>query len=172
MRVLATRYLGSVRTLTLLLLVFCLFGFSKKENHPEHFVFDHEDAFSQEEEIRLDTLFRGHELRTTNEIVLITTKDYHGAMDMRTFAATCGDSLGVGKKRKNNGVVITFSKRLREVFIATGLGTERVLNDWYCQNIIDSIMLPNFKKDRYFEGLFEGGSAMIKQLEKPENIIH
>ncbi len=161
-----------MRTFLITLLALLVLGFAKKEQHPAHFVFDHEDAFSQEEEVRLDTLFRGHELRTTNEIVLITTKDYHGAMDMRTFAANCGDSLGVGKKRKNNGVVITFSKRLREVYIATGLGTERVLNDWYCQNIIDSLMLPNFKKDRYFEGLFEGGSAIIRQLEKPENIIH
>ena len=34
-----------------------------------------------------------------------------------------GDSLRVGKKGKNNGVIIAFSRNLREVYIATGLGT-------------------------------------------------
>lgn len=144
---------------------------AKKDKHPERFVFDNENCLTAEEEQRLDTLFRGHELRTTNEIALITTPDYHGAPDLRTLAATCGDSLRVGKKGKNNGVIITFSRKLREVQIVPGLGTERVLNDWYCQNIIDSVMFPRFKEQRFFDGLFNGGKAIIDQLEKPENAI-
>ena len=153
-------------------LVVILLAFAaKRDKHPEHFVFDGENSLSAEEEMRLDTLFRGHELRTTNEIVLITTPDYHGAMDMRTFAATCGDSLRVGKKGKNNGVIITFSRKLREVYIATGLGTEYVMNDGHCQHIIDSLMLPRFKEQRFFDGLFDGGKAIVDHLEKPENAI-
>lgn len=144
---------------------------AKKDKHPERFVYDNENCLAAEEEQRLDTLFRGHELRTTNEIALITTPDYHGAPDMRTFAATCGDSLRVGKKGRNNGIIITFSRKLREVQIVPGLGTERVLNDWYCQHIIDSVMLPRFKEQRFFDGLFNGGKAIIDQLEKPENAI-
>ncbi|MBK9760313.1 MAG: TPM domain-containing protein [Flavobacteriales bacterium] len=119
---------------------------------------------------RLDTLFRGHEFRTTNETPCnhnFTT----GQPDLRSFAATCGDSLGVGKKHKNNGVIIVFSKKLREVFIATGLGTEQVMADARCQGFIDSLMIPLFKEDMYFDGVWAGSCAIVNHLELPGNEI-
>ena len=146
-------------------------SFANKKDHPEHFVFDHEHAFSAAEVAALDSLFRGHELRTTNEIALITTTSYHGQPDLRSFAATCGDSLGVGKKHKNNGVIIVFSKKLREVFIATGLGTEQVMADARCQGFIDSLMIPLFKEDMYFDGVWAGSCALVSHLELPGNEI-
>ncbi len=151
------------------LLLLCLAFVPKKDKHPERFIFDHEDAFNTEEETRLDTLFRGHELRTTNEIVLVTTESYHGWEDMRAFAASCGDSLRVGKKGKDNGVVIVFSKHLREVFIATGLGTEQVMADARCKRYIDSLMIPLFKEEMFFDGVWAGSTAVVNHLELPEN---
>ena len=161
-----------MRAACIFLVLLLLLAFSpKKDQHPEHFVFDHEHAFSPDELTRLDTLFRGHELRTTNEIALITTTSYHGQPDLRSFAATCGDSLGVGKKRKNNGVIVVFSKKLREVFIATGLGTEQVMADARCKGFIDSLMIPLFKEDMYFDGVWAGSCAIVSHLEQPGNEI-
>ncbi len=144
---------------------------SKRNEHPQKFVFDEEHVFAQQEEHQLDTLFRGHELRTTNEIALVTTSSYQGKPDLATYAATCGDSLGVGKKGKNNGVVNCFSKHLRQVYIATGLGTEKVLTDVDCQFIIDSLMLPRFKQDQYFQGVLDGSQAVVRMLEMPGHVI-
>ena len=121
--------------------------------------------------MRLDTLFRGHEARTSNEIILVTTRDYHGAPDMMTFAGTCGDSLRVGKKGKNNGLIVAFSKHLREVYIQPGLGTERVFADARAKRYIDSLMLPLFKEQMFFDGLWSGCTAVVKHLDKPENRI-
>ncbi|MFN8352669.1 MAG: TPM domain-containing protein [Flavobacteriales bacterium] len=149
----------------------CLCFIPKKDKHRETFIYDHEQALDPAEEMRLDTLFRGHEARTTNEIVLVTTHDYHGAPDLMTFAATCGDSLRVGKKGKNNGVIIAFSRNLREVYIATGLGTERVFAEARARKYIDSLMLPLFKEEMFFDGLWSGCTALVHHLELPENRI-
>ena len=150
-------------------LLLCLAFVPKKDQHPERFIFDNENAFSPEEEKRLDTLFRGHELRTTNEIVLVTTNSYDGQDDMHGYAATFGEIIGVGKKHTNNGVVIAFSKKMREVFIATGVGTERVMADARCQRFIDSLMIPLFKEDMFFEGIWAGSTTIVNHLELPEN---
>ena len=160
-----------MRSVLLSFLLICLAFAPKKDKHPERFVFDLENVFSPEEQQRLDTLFRGHELRTTNEVAFITTPSYHGQPDLRSYAATCGDSLRVGKKGKNNGVIIVFSKRLREVNIATGLGTEQVMADARCQKFIDSLMLPLFKEEMYFDGVWAGCHAVVKHLELPQNRI-
>lgn len=158
-----------MRAALLASLLLCLAFIPKKDQHPERFIFDNENAFTPEEEKRLDTLFRGHELRTTNEIVLVTTNSYDGQPDLHGYAATFGEIIGVGKKKKNNGVVIAFSKQLREVFIATGVGTEKVMADARCQTYIDSLMIPLFKEDMYFDGVWAGSTAVVTHLELPES---
>lgn len=150
-------------------LLLCFAFVPEKDKHPERFVYDNENAFTPEEEKRLDTLFRGHELRTTNEIVLVTTDSYDGQPDLHGYAATFGEIIGVGKKKKNNGVVIAFSKKMREVFIATGVGTERVMADTRCQTYIDSLMIPLFKENMYFDGVWAGSTAVVNHLELPES---
>jgi uncharacterized protein len=155
----------------LLLVLALLQGAAYPRKEVDRFVFDHAVILEPEEILRLDSLFRGHERRTGNEIALVTTHDYQGYGDLRTFAATFGDSLGVGKKRLNNGVVIAFSKELREVFIATGLGTERVLPDERVQHIINLTMIPLFKEDMYFDGLWEGSREIVAFLELPGHEI-
>ena len=158
-----------MRSVLIASLLLSLAFIPKKDKHPERFVFDLEGVFSAEEEKRLDTLFRGHELRTTNEIVLVTTSSYDGQPDLHAYAATFGEITEVGKKHKDNGVVIAFSKNLREVFIATGVGTEKVMADARCQKYIDSLMIPLFKQDMFFEGVWAGSTAVVTHLELPES---
>ena len=152
-------------------LLLCLAFIPMKDKRPDKFVFDNERAFTTEQIHRLDTLFRGHESRTTNEIVLVTTDSYQGQPDLYGFAATFGEVIGVGKKKKNNGVVIAFSKKLREVYIATGVGTEKVMADARCKSYIDSLMLPLFRENMFFDGIWAGSTAVVNHLELPENRI-
>ena len=134
----------------------------------KRFVFDEEHLFSPSEERQLDSLFRAQERATTNEIVVVTTSTLTGLPDMQTFAANFGDSLGVGKRKKNNGVVIAVSRTLRQVYLATGLGLEEMLDDEKCQHLIDSLMVPRFKEDRYFQGILEGSKGVVDFLNAPE----
>lgn len=144
-----------------------LVGASLPRPHIERFVFDREHDLTPEQESALDSLFRAHEARTTNEIALVTTPDLRGRMDMATFAAEMGDSLKVGKRGKNNGVVIAFSMHMRQVYIAAGVGTENVLTEERCYNIVDSVMMPRFKEHDFYGGLLDGGRAVTYLLELP-----
>jgi len=135
------------------------------------FVLDYENVLDSLQEARLNTLYLEHEAKTTNQIALLTTYNFDPDSTIEAFSLRKFRSLGVGQKDKNNGVLIVFSSRMRQVRIATGYGTEKVLTESIAKRIIDSAMTPHFKKQEYFEGLWSGSTAISTFLERPENKI-
>jgi uncharacterized protein len=101
----------------------------------------------------------------------LTTPDYGEYDKNLDFAVDFGNKHGIGKKDYDNGVVIVFSKTKKQVVISTGYGTEKVLKDEIAKKIIDSLMIPKFKENLYFEGLRDGSKAIVNFLDKPENKI-
>jgi uncharacterized protein len=134
-------------------------------------VLDNEHVLTQEQISSLDSLYKAHEKITSNEIALVTTADYGADSTLERFALNFGNKYGIGKKGKNNGLLIVFSNAMHQTRIATGLGTEKVLTDVAAKEIIDSLMIPHFKQGEIFEGLWEGSKAVIGFLEKPGNKI-
>jgi uncharacterized protein len=129
-------------------------------------VLDLEGLFTPEQIQQLDALVKEHERRTTNEIAVITTASIAPHERMVDYAVEMGNEAGVGKKGTDNGVVIVVSRSLRETFIATGYGTEKVLPDEQVRLIVDSVMIPHFREDRYFEGTYAGTLAVVQWLEE------
>ena len=151
---------------------FVLFIFCSRSNKERSWVFDKEHDLTPDQISLLDSLYRSHEKKTTNEIALETTFDYGADSSILVYAMHFLRNYELGKKDKNNGVAIVFSNNQRQTFIATGYGTEKVLTDEIVQKIVDSLMVPEFKKAKYFEGIWEGSIAIVNFLEKPENKIY
>lgn len=139
--------------------------------HKAILVYDKEYILDSVQEKQLNNLYLTHEKKTTNQIVLITTSSFEPDTTIEQYALRNFNTLGIGQKDKNNGVLIVFSSTLRQVRIATGYGTEKVLTDSIAQSIIGSSMIPHFKTGDLFEGLWNGSSEIVKFLEKPENEI-
>tara|TARA_Y100000589_G_C27158975_1_gene631988 strand:+ start:1563 stop:2039 length:477 start_codon:yes stop_codon:yes gene_type:complete len=136
-----------------------------------NFVFDYEDLLNEKQEVELQRMIGDHEAKTTNEIALVTTPDWGEKSNALFFSVNFGEKHGIGKKEKNNGIVIVVSKQQREARISTGYGTEEVLKDEIAKQIIDSLMIPRFKEDKYFEGIKDGTQEIIDFLEQPGNEI-
>ncbi len=132
-------------------------------------IFDLEDIISEKDSLMLNELFLAHERKTSNQIALVTTETTDGRENMAQFATFYFADRGLGRKDLNNGVGIAFSQELRSCFIATGYGTEVVMGDEVAKRIVDSLMVPEFKEERYFEGLVAGSEAVIEYLERSEN---
>jgi uncharacterized protein len=81
------------------------------------------------------------------------------------------NELGLGQRNINNGLIIVFSKTKKEVRIGTGKGTEKVLTNKIAQHIIDSVMLPVFKRDSIYKALWLGSKAIVEFLEIRANKI-
>jgi uncharacterized protein len=98
---------------------------------------------------------------TSNQIAVViipTTGDY----DISDFSFALGRQWGVGNKKNNNGVVVLVAKNDRKVFIAPGYGLEGAIPDITAKQIVDNIIVPNFKGNDFYGGLDQGTDALME----------
>jgi uncharacterized protein len=63
---------------------------------------------------------------------------------------------GVGKRKKNNGVLVLWAVKDRRVAVEVGYGLEGILPDGKVGIILDRYIITNFKAGDYDKGLIEG----------------
>jgi uncharacterized protein len=148
-----------------ILLVFSTFAFCQKYTFPEPlgYVNDFEKVFSKEENDELHRIIGEFELETSNEIAVVSVEGIGNYNDFDKYALDLSNYYGAGKKGKDNGLTIVFSKNLRKISIHTGTGTEKILTDRICKDIMNESILPEFKKQHYFLGI---KTALFEFIEK------
>ena len=108
---------------------------------------------------KTETLCREIELRTTSEIAVLTVKTT-APLEAQQYAQQVFDRWKIGKKGKDNGILILVAVDDRKMWIATGYGVEGVLPDGKVGEIRDQVLLPLFRQSRYGEGIFLGAKAV------------
>ncbi len=126
---------------------------------------DFEEVLDSATEARLTKLIVDHNNKTTNQISIVTISSIAPYAYMADFTRDLSNAWGVGDKDKNNGVTIIYSKALREVRIATGLGIEKKLNNALCHKIVNELMIPSFKAGNPGKGMIDGVTEIIRILE-------
>jgi uncharacterized protein len=108
---------------------------------------------TEDEAADLESKLEKFSRETSNQICIIIVDSLYGFSDA-DFGERILTSWGVGKKDKNNGIVIVIKpsggKGERRVFIAPGYGLEGAIPDLTCKKIVDNELIPNFKNgDNY-----------------------
>lgn len=114
----------------------------------------------------LDSIITAFEKRTTIEIGIITIDTtMMKKSDLDSWTLKVFRAWGVGKKDKNNGILIGISSGHRVIRIQNGYGIEKDLSNAETKEIIDKDFIPFFKASKYFEGTLNGLRALMKKLE-------
>ena len=124
---------------------------------------DYSKLFSEKEVEKLSKKIIDFEKRSTNQICVYTKDSIPKNETILYHATNLATHLGVGTKEKNNGLLILISRYDRQIAIATGTGTEKVITDAIAKRIIDKTILPKFKNNLYFEGITIGLDSLIKK---------
>ncbi len=123
--------------------------------NPPRLVNDFAGIFSSEQRKTLEDSLAYFARKTSNQIAIVTMNDL-GGMEPAQMATEIGERWGVGGKDNRNGVVILIKPKNAtrgQTFIATGYGLEGSLPDAICRRIVDSRMIPEFKKNDYYAGV-------------------
>jgi uncharacterized protein len=134
--------------------------------NPPRLVNDFANVLSPSEEQALERKLVAFDDSTSTQVAVITITSLQGYTIEETAHKFLRD-WGVGRKEKNNGVVILASIEDRKINIQTGLGMEGVLPDLICKRIITQHIIPAFKQQHYFEG-FDNATTKIIQISKNE----
>ncbi|MEG1762677.1 MAG: TPM domain-containing protein [Bacteroidales bacterium] len=155
----------------LLLSFFSLSVFSQIPTRPQppRLVNDMAQILSPEQNAYLEDILLAFADSSSNQITLVTVPDLQG-YDAAQFAYEIGENWGVGNKKYNNGVVLLVKPKNQtkgEVFIAPGYGLEGALPDAICKQIIEQEMIPQFRRNDYYQGILNAVN-IIKPIASGE----
>ncbi len=128
---------------------------------------DFENVLSETEAKSLDSLIADFEARSSVEISVVSIPQF--ATETERFdelTLHIAQTWGIGKKEKNNGILIGFSDSHHRIRIQNGLGTEKYLSDERTKQIIEEKLIPDFKSRNYYEGLFACIEALKQEFKE------
>jgi uncharacterized protein len=110
---------------------------------------------------------KAHEDRTGNQIAVLTVPTLEDE-SIEEYAVAVFEAWKLGKKGKDNGVLIIIVPNARRMRIEVGYGLEGTLTDSLAGRIIRNAMAPRFKAGDYDGGVESGVNAVLDVLEKGE----
>mgnify|MGYP000379916147 CR=1 FL=1 len=152
--------------LILLLSIPMLVGQSSQLPEPmaKRIVHDFANILDQREEQQLEQKLVNYNKETSTEMTVVTVETINGA-NPTVYANELLEKWGVGKKGKDNGIVILVASKDRKISIATGYGVEEFVPDVIANRIIQEDILPAFKQGRYASGISRGVDKVVSALK-------
>jgi uncharacterized protein len=128
--------------------------------NPPKLVNDFDHILSSSEVQSLENKLVAFDKESSTQINIILL-DSVGNIDIADYATEIGNRWGIGRKGKDNGVVLLAAIKEHKVNISTGYGVEGSLPDVMCMQIIANEIGPNFRNSAYYTGLDRATDAII-----------
>ena len=122
---------------------------------------DEAHIFSQNERDELLNLVQNFEQNSTTQIAIVTLNSLE-SRSIEELSLEIARGYKLGQKEDNNGVLLVVAPNEKKVRIEVGYGLEGVLTDAVASEIINSVMIPEFKNGNMSEGVKDGVLAIIK----------
>lgn len=139
--------------------------FSGMENSifpkPIGIINDYAHIFTETQKNELSQMLYNYDIETTRQIAIVTVDSIKPYTEAQKYAVGLAKKWGVGNSEKNNGLVIVLCNPIRQIGIATGTGTQLILTDKICNNVIQNTMIPEFKNKKYYVGIKKGILQLI-----------
>ncbi len=128
------------------------------------FVVDQAQIIDTNTEARITARLETLEATSTSEIAVATVSSLEG-YTIEEYSTGLFSYWGIGKAKQDNGVLLLIAPNEREVRIEVGYGLEGALTDLESSQIIDSILIPAFRAEKYSAGIEEAVNALIQAVE-------
>jgi uncharacterized membrane protein YgcG len=129
-------------------------------------VSDSDNYLTAGEKKKIDIEIGNIERETSDEIAVVIVRTTEG--DVFNTAQAIFDKWKIGKKEKNNGILLLASIDERKFRTHSGYGIESVLPDGLCRVLQDRIIVPEFRESRYGEGILNYIIKIHQILTNPQ----
>jgi uncharacterized protein len=163
---------GRVTFIVLALIVLCAPITSKAHGSPPRptgFVNDSANVIDAQTQARLEQLLSAYEKATTNEVTIATVTSLDG-IPVEDYATRLFEQWGIGKKGKDNGLLILVAPNEKKARIEVGYGIEGAINDALAGRIMDTVMIPWFRKGDFATGILNTAVESIRIINEKYNL--
>jgi uncharacterized protein len=133
------------------------------------YVYDNEELLTTDQEETLNSVLRYLEEKTSIEFAVVTVSSYSG-ISIEDYANRMFNSLGLGKKDKDNGILLLVSKDEGHARLEIGYGLESLLTDGICGRILDSFYVPNRDNGNHANSVIKTANGVLAIIGKEYNI--
>ena len=141
---------------------------------PEYngYVNDYTGKLSAEWKTKTENLVQAVTEETSCEIAVAVIDELGGAT-IEEYAVGLFAKWGIGKKDKDNGVLLLVALKDRQLRIEVGYGLEAIIPDLRAKDIIDDVIAPRFKSSDYDSGVYNGVVAIANIIyeEQDKNLL-
>lgn len=127
------------------------------------YVYDDDNLFDDSVEQQINTMLINLEKQTSAEFAVITVKSLLG-YEIESYSIKVANTLGIGKKDKDNGVLLLISRSDNRVRLEIGKGLEGILNDAKCGRILDEYFVPYRNNNEYVDATTLTVQAVINVI--------
>lgn len=128
------------------------------------YVYDDDNIIEDSVENKLNKMLTQLEQKTEVEFAVISIKSLND-LTIEDYANDLFNKLGIGKKGKNNGILLLISRSDKRVRLEIGKGLEGCLNDAKCGRILDKYFVPYRENDEYTNATDFTVQAVINALK-------
>ncbi len=131
-----------------------------KPRQLRNYVVDETGTLTGSQITALTEKIKSFEDQTSNQIVVYLIPSLGGDA-IEDVSMKIAEVNKIGKKDKNNGVLLLIAKNDRKLRIEVGYGLEGALTDALSASIIRNDITPSFKSGNFYEGIQNGVDAII-----------
>ncbi len=126
-------------------------------------VYDYVNLLSGTQKSSLEQKLITYSDTTSTQIVVAIIGSTNGE-NIGLLSARWGHKWGVGQEKEDNGVFILLAEKDRKIWISPGYGVEDRLTAGVVGEITRNVIIPEFKKGDYYQGLNKGVDTIFKVL--------
>lgn len=147
----------------------CLFGTGARAAieipaQPRNYVVDLAGIVDDGVEAGLDRYLRELEQKTTAQMVVLTVPGLEGASLEEFSLSVAHDRWKLGRKGKDNGVLLLVAVQERKYRFEIGYGLEGVLPDSFVGSVGRDYLVPYFRTGDYSKGIVTASLAVINRI--------
>jgi len=149
------------------LIFFALFAVAETaDSYPvpkySHYINDYAHIIKPTHQQKLQRFMQSLQRQTGVEMAVLTMRTIDRE-PIDNFALETFNTWGIGKKGKDNGVLLVLVIDDETARIEVGYGLEGILPDGLCGEILDKMIL-FFEKEQYSQGIYKGVTLMINEI--------
>lgn len=120
---------------------------------------DYAGILNSSEESQLESILRNTEVKTSSQVVLLTIPTLEGE-NLEDYSIRVVEKWQIGQKEFDNGALLLVALAEKKVRIEVGYGLEHILTDLKSDYIIRNLIVSEFKRGSFFNGISNGLLAM------------
>lgn len=142
----------------------------KPESKVETRIFDESGLLSEEQELDLFKLIQEVDSTIGSQIAIVIVDTLSGEK-IEGFAVRKVKELDLGRDVINDGLLIAIVYKAREMRIEVGYGLEKIITDEIAAQIIEELMVPKFREQKYYEGIDAAVVRVKSLIEEKKHLV-